>query len=149
MKVVATNKRAKYDYDISERIVAGIVLSGQEVKSIKLGNVSLKGSYVSLQNNEAYLKNTHVNQYKMATDLENYNPIQDRKLLLHKKELVGLMNAIKSEGKIVIPARIGIQKGLIKVEIAIGKSKKRYDKRETIKKRDMLRDVEKELKKNK
>ncbi|MDQ5943503.1 MAG: SsrA-binding protein [Patescibacteria group bacterium] len=149
MKVVATNKRAKYDYEISERIVAGIVLSGQEVKSIKLGNVSLKGSYVSLQNNEAYLKNAHVNQYKMATNLEGYNPTQDRKLLLHKKELVGLVNAIKSEGKIVVPARIGIHKGLIKVEIAIGKSKKRYDKRETIKKRDMLRDVGLEVKKNK
>ncbi len=149
MKVVATNKRAKYDYEISERIVAGIVLSGQEVKSIKLGNVSLKGSYVSLQNNEAYLKNAHVNQYKMATNLEDYNPTQDRKLLLHKKELVGLVNAIKSEGKIVVPARIGIQRGLVKIEIAIGKSKKRFDKRETIKKRDMLRDVGLEVKKNK
>lgn len=149
MKIVATNKRAKYDYDITDRLEAGIVLSGQEVKSIKLGNVSLKGSYISLSGNEAYLKNVHVNKYKLASNLEEYSPTQDRKLLLHKKEITRLLNSVKSDGKVLIPLCLGIQKGLIKVEIAIAKGKKRYDKRETIKKRDMLRDASLEIKNKK
>lgn len=149
MKIVATNKRAKYDYDITDRLEAGIVLSGQEVKSIKLGNVSLKGSYISLLDNEAYLKNAHVNKYKLASNLEEYSPTQDRKLLLHKKEITKLIHSIKSDSKVLIPLCLGIQKGLIKVEIAIAKSKKRYDKREAIKKRDMLRDASLEIKKKK
>lgn len=149
MKIVATNKRARYDYEITDRIVAGIVLSGQEVKSIKLGNVSLKGSYIGLISHEAYLKNAHVNRYKLAAKTEDYIPTQDRKLLLHKKEISILLNAIRSEGKVAVPLCIGIQKGLVKVEIAVGKSKKRYDKRQTIKKRDMLRDVSLEVKNKK
>ena len=149
MKIVATNKRAKYDYDITDRLEAGIVLSGQEVKSIKLGNVSLKGSYISLLDNEAYLKNAHVNKYKLASNLEEYSPTQDRKLLLHKKEITKLIHSIKSDSKVLIPLCLGIQKGLIKVEIAIAKSKKRYDKREAIKKRDMLRDASLEIKNKK
>lgn len=146
MKIVATNKRARYDYEIIDHLVSGIVLTGQEVKSVKLGNVSLKGSYISLSNNEAYLRNAHINRYKLSSQQTDYSPTQDRKLLLHKKEIQSLINAIKSEGKIAVPLHIGIVKGLVKVEIAVGKSKKRYDKRESIKKRDMIRDVGREVK---
>ncbi len=149
MKKVAINRRVKYDYEITDHLIAGVVLTGQEVKSVKLGNVSLKGSYIGILGNEAYLKNAHINRYKLASATEEYEPTQDRKLLLHKKEIASLLNAIKSEGKIVVPLYIGIQKGLVKVELIIGKSKKRYDKRESIKIRDMLRDAGRDIKNKK
>ncbi len=147
MKIVATNKRARFDYDISEKMTAGIVLAGHEVKSVKSGAVSLKGSFVSFTRDEAYLTNAHITLYKQAANIKSYDPTTPRKLLLHRKELDRLLGALKSEGKTAVPTAIGIDRGLIKVEIGIGRGKKRHDKRESIKKRDMLRDVEKDMKK--
>ncbi len=147
MKIVATNKRAHFDYDISEKMTAGIVLAGHEVKSVKRGAVSLKGSFVSFTGDEAYLTNAHITLYKQAANIKSYDPTTSRKLLLHRKELDRLLGALKSEGKTAVPTAIGIDRGLVKVEIGIGRGKKRHDKRETIKKRDMLRDLEKDIKK--
>jgi SsrA-binding protein len=147
MKILATNKRARYDYDITENMVAGLVLSGAEVKSVKQGAISLKGSFVSFRGNEAYLTNAHITPYKYAASSESYDPTASRKLLLHRKELNRLLGEIQSAGKTAIPTAVGLERGLIKVEIGIGRGKKQYDKRETIKKRDMLRDVSRDIRK--
>jgi len=147
MKIVATNKRARYDYDITETIIAGIVLSGHEVKSVKSGAISLKGSFISFLGDEAYLTNTHISLYKQATGVKEYEPTRSRKLLLHRKELDRLHGDLQSEGKTAVPTAVGIERGLIKVEIGIGRGKKRFDKREVIKKRDMLRDAARDFKK--
>ena len=147
MKIIATNKRARFDYEITEKIVAGIVLAGHEVKSVKSGSVGLKGSFVSFHGNEAYLTNAHITQYKQASNLKCYEPTASRKLLMHRRELDRLLGALKSEGKTAVPTAIGIERGLVKIEIGIGRGKKRHDKRETIKKRDMLRDAHRDVKK--
>lgn len=147
MKILATNRRARHDYEITETLLAGLVLAGHEVKSVKQGSISLKGSFVSFQGDEAYLTNAHITQYKFASGIKDYEPTSSRKLLLHRKELDKLLGEIKSAGKTAVPTAIGMQRGLIKVEIGIGRGKKRFDKRETIKKRDMLRDASREVKK--
>lgn len=147
MKILATNKRARYDYDITETLVAGLVLAGAEVKSVKQGAISLKGSFVSFKADEAYLTNAHITQYKHASNNGDYDPTQDRKLLLHRKQLDSLMGEIKSAGKTAVPTAVGLERGLIKVEIGIGRGKKHYDKRESIKKQAMLRDIDRDVKK--
>ena len=149
MKILATNKRARYDYEITETLVAGLVLAGHEVKSVKQGAISLKGSFVSFQGDEAYLTNAHITRYKHASGVTGYEPTQSRKLLLHRKELDRLLGEIKTAGKSAVPTAVGLERGLVKVEIGIGRGKKHYDKRQTIKKRDMLRDASLEVKKKK
>ena len=149
MKILATNKRARYDYEITETLVAGLVLAGHEVKSVKQGAISLKGSFVSFQGDEAYLTNAHITQYKHASGVTGYEPTQSRKLLLHRKELDRLLGEIKTAGKSAVPTAVGLERGLVKVEIGLGRGKKHYDKRQTIKKRDMLRDASLEVKKKK
>lgn len=146
MKIVARNKRAFYDYDISTKLVAGVVLTGAEVKSVKLGHVSLKGSFVTIKGAEAYLTNAHINPYKLAGPLASYDPKASRKLLLHRRQIGELSTSIQSQGMTVVPLVIGLERNLIKVELGIGKGKKLYDKRQNIKKRDMLRDVQREVK---
>lgn len=148
MKVLATNKRARFDYEIEKTLLAGIMLSGQEVKSVRSGAISLKGSFVQFKGYEAYLTNASINAYKNAVGLENYEPTQNRKLLLQKKELLELRSAIEAGGMSVLPLAIGLDHNLIKVELGLGKGKKRFDKRQTIKKRDMLRDASRDVKTN-
>lgn len=145
MKIVAKNKRATYDYDIAERIVAGIVLAGHEVKSVKAGHISLKGSFIAIKSAEAYLVGAHITQYKHSANIKDYDPVQSRKILLHRRQIDQIIGAIQSQGMTVVPIAVGIERGLIKVEIGIGRGKKRYDKRETIKKRDMLRDAGRDI----
>lgn len=146
MKVVATNKRARFDYEINETLTAGIVLTGQEVKSVKQGAISLKGSYIHISQGEAYLLNAHITPYKQASNIASYDPTQSRKLLLHRSEIEKLIGSIKSDGKTAVPMSVGIERGLVKVLIGVGRGKKLHDKRETIKKRDMLRDIQREVK---
>lgn len=148
MKVIAKNKRARYDYDIKQVIEAGIVLSGAEVKSIKAGHISLKGSFISIHNSEAYLVNTHINPYKFASQ-PGYDPLASRKLLLHRTQIEDITSQIQSQGMTVVPLSVGLNHGLVKLEIGVGRGKKRYDKRETIKKRDMIREANLEAKPNK
>lgn len=146
MKIIAKNRRAWFDYEIIDRYIAGIALSGQEVKSIKGGGISLKGSFIHLQNDEAFLVNAHVRPYSFASNLTDYSPTQPRKLLLKRKEIELLKAAKQSAGLTVVPLAAGIERGLIKIEIASARGKKRYDKRQAAKKRAMIKDASLEAK---
>jgi SsrA-binding protein len=145
MKLLAKNRRATFDYDITERIVAGVALTGAEVKSIKSGSASLKGSFIILQSGEAYLSNAHVTPYKHADHRDNLDPTRHRKLLLHRKQLDDLISQ-KQSGLSVVPTAFLQDRRLVKLEIGIGRGKKRYDKREVMKRRDTDREVARQLK---
>lgn len=144
MKVIAKNKRALHDFDIAETIVAGLVLKGSEVKSIKHGHVSLKGSYVRFHDGEPVLTNMHVSAYRPAAH-NQHELTRDRKLLLHKQQIQRL-RAARQNNRHIVPIKIGIQRGLVKLELGIGASRKKYDKRELLKRRDAQRDIERSLK---
>jgi SsrA-binding protein len=145
MKLLAKNRRATYDYEITERIIAGISLSGDEVKSIKTGFASLKGSFISIIQGEAYLTNAHVTPYAHAAHKADIDPTRNRKLLLHRRQLDQLITH-KQSGLSVVPTALLQEKRLIKVEVGIGRGKKRYDKRETIKRRETARELAREFK---
>lgn len=139
MKVYAYNRRAKYDYEVKETLVAGLVLSGAEAKSIKNGSVSLTGSYVKISPKEASLINCHIGPYKYASQ-KNYEPTQTRKLLLEKKEINRLLG--KEKGLVIVPLDIFQGKrGLVKIKIGLGRARKKTDKREYIKKREVDREI--------
>jgi len=143
MKILAENRKAKFDYDIKETLVAGLVLSGGEVKSIKGGNVSLTGSYVTVSSFGANLINCHIGPYKYALN-EKYNPTQSRKLLLKKKEINQLIG--KEKGLVIVPLEIFTSdRGLIKIKIGVGKARKKTDKREYIKKREAEREIKRAI----
>ncbi|MBW4061416.1 SsrA-binding protein SmpB [Candidatus Saccharibacteria bacterium] len=141
MKLLAKNKRATYDYQLDERLVAGIVLTGDEVKSIKAAKLSLKGSFIGLQNNEAWLMGAHVTPYDHSSrQMSAIDPTRHRKLLLHRRQLAQLV-AAKQNGMSVVPTIIGLERNLVKIEIGIGRGKKNYDKRASIKARDTDREI--------
>jgi SsrA-binding protein len=141
MKSLAFNKRAKFDYDITDTFDAGLVLEGREVKSAKTGNVSLAGSYVKISARGATLVNAHIGPYKYAPT-EDYNPTKDRQVLLNKKELNQLLG--KEKGTIIVPMEIFIgPKNLVKLKIGVGRGRKKQDKREYIKTRDDKRETTK------
>lgn len=142
MKLVVANRRAKYDYDFDQKLTAGIALTGAEVKSIKAGHVSLKGSYVVVNRGELWLLNAHVSPYKFARP-EQHEETRSKKLLVSKAEIKRL-TAMKQNGMSFIPLAIGIERGLIKVEVGIGRGLKRIDKREVIKRRQAQRDIARE-----
>jgi SsrA-binding protein len=140
MKTLVSNKKAYFDYKISDELVAGLVLSGAEVKSLKSGQASLKGAYVILRNEIPYLVHAHISAYKYSGNAKKYDPERDRKLLLNKNEIKSLIG--KEKGLIIIPMEIvEARRGLVKLKIGMGKSKKEYDKRETIKKRETDRRI--------
>jgi len=140
-----TNKRAFFDYQILERLEAGINLFGSEVKAIRLGHADLTGSHVRLIGSEAYLVNAKVFPYKYARP-EGYDEKRTRKLLLHKKEIITLKSRIDGKSITLVPISLYTTKRFIKVELAIAKGKKDYQKKEAIKRRDIDREVEEELK---
>lgn len=144
MKILAKNRRATFDYEILERIEAGIQLAGPEVKSVKLGHISLKGSFVTFTGNEAFLTNAHITPYQHSA--HNEDPDRSRKLLLARREIEHLTGASKSKGMSVIPLAVGVSHGLIKIEIGLGKGKGRIDKREVIKKRQTERELNRRVK---
>ncbi len=147
MPSLAQNKKARFDYEILETYEAGIVLSGQETKSAKAGQVSLNGAYVVVDNRRNLnLLNATISAYKMAGSLPNYNPTRSRRLLLHKKEIEYLAGKIQQQGLTLIPLSLYTQHNKIKVEIGIAKGKKKYDKRETIRKREDDRQIRRLLK---
>lgn len=145
MPVFAFNKRANFDYDIQETYEAGLVLLGYEVKSIKTGHASLKGSYVTFKKNkksaEAYLINAHVPLYKFAGARSDYDPARARKLLLKKKEIAYLLGKKNEQGLTLVPVKIYTKHSFIKLEFGVGKGRKKHDKREVIKKRDVDRNI--------
>src|SRR3989338_801070 len=133
MPTLATNNRARYDYDIKETFDAGLVLEGREVKSVKAGNVSLNGSYVTVNPDGAHLVNCHIGPYKHAPTVD-YDPTHTSTVLLHKKEIDSLLG--KEKGLTIIPLEIyATKRGLIKLKLGLGRGRKKLDKREYIKKR--------------
>ena len=138
-----TNRRAYHDYHILEKLEAGIHLTGPEVKSVKGGHMSLGGAFVKIVGSEAYLVNAQIHPYPFAR-LENYDSGRTRKLLLHKKEIIALKSKIQS-GLTLVPLSCYTKQGLVKLEIALARSKKKYEKKEALKKRDLERELEEEL----
>lgn len=145
IKVIAENKKSRFDYELLETFEAGIKLSGPEVKSIKAGHISLKEAFIATRDNEAYLTNAHVSPYNPAT-YNNKEPRRSRKLLLKKEELNTLSNKSQAGGLTIVPVKIYLSHGLVKLEIALARGKKLQDKRETLKQRDIERDAQHELK---
>ncbi len=140
-KVNIRNKKASYEYQFIDKYLAGIVLQGSEIKSIRLGKVNLQDSYCTFLNNELFVKELHIAPYELARNY-NHEAKRDRKLLLNKRELKKLLTKNKEKGLTIIPVRIFINdKGLAKLEIALAKGKKIYDKREDIKAKDLKRDL--------
>ncbi len=142
MKVVAKNRRATYDYEIVDTLEAGIILTGQEVKSCRQGHVNLAGSYVSLLSGKPMLKNATISAYSYASGLDNYDPGQDRELLMKKQQAAKLESQLAEKGVSLIPLEVRAGKH-IKVVLGLGKGRKRLDKRQRIKDRDMERKMKK------
>ncbi len=138
-KVVSTNKKAKFEYHIIETIEAGLALRGSEIKSIRLGQVSLQEAYVRTDGKQAWLVGATIAVYKQASIL-NHDPNRERKLLLHSKEILDLWDNVRIKGMTLVPIRMYLKNGRAKLEIGLAKGKKQFDKREAIKSRDMERE---------
>jgi len=144
-KIVATNRKAKHDYHIIDSYETGIVLKGTEVKSIRNGNVNLKDSYAIIKTGEIFLLNMHVSPYNQG-NIFNHEPLRDKKLLLNKKEIKKLLGKVEEKGMTLVPLKLYFKKGRVKVELALAKGKKVYDKREDIARRDFEREKLREWK---
>ena len=140
-----TNRKARYDYEIEDTYEAGISLKGTEIKSIRNGKAQLKDSYAILKNNEVYLLNMHISAYEQG-NIFNHEETRTRKLLLHKKEILKIRDKIVQDGYTLIPIKVYFVKNHAKVLLGVARGKKNYDKRETIKKRDMEREIKQQMK---
>ncbi|MBR2708180.1 MAG: SsrA-binding protein SmpB [Bacilli bacterium] len=140
------NRKARYNYQIIDKIEAGIVLTGTEIKSIRDGKANIKDSYASVKNGEAFLINMHISTYENG-NIFNHDETRTRKLLLHKNEILKLNDKVRIEGFTLIPLKVYLKNGRAKVLVGICKGKKNYDKREDIKKRDIERELRSKLKK--
>ncbi len=145
MKTLCENRKARHDYFIEETFEAGISLSGTEVKSIRKGAINLKDSFVSFHGGEAFIKNMHISPYEQG-NIFNKDPMRDRRLLLHKREINYLYGAVKQKGYSVIPLSVYLKDSLVKIQIGLARGKKLYDKRESIAQRDAKRNMDRELK---
>ena len=141
VKIICMNRKASHNYELGETYEAGLALQGTEVKSLRDGKANLKEGYASIENGELYLYNCHISPYSHG-NIENHDPMRTKKLLLHKKEIKKLMGKVKEKGLSLIPTKLYFRNGLAKVELALGKGKKLYDKREDMKKKDATRDIE-------
>lgn len=144
-KLVAQNKKAFHDYHIEERYETGVVLTGTEIKSVRAGKVNMRDSFAAIRRGEVYLHNMHISPYEQGNRY-NHEPLRTRKLLLNRQEINKLIGMIKEKGYTLVPIKIYLKNGLAKVEIALAKGKKEYDKRETIKQRDAKREMAKAIK---
>ncbi|MBR0439160.1 MAG: SsrA-binding protein SmpB [Bacilli bacterium] len=142
IKIIATNKKASFNYFLSDFMECGIVLKGTEIKSLRVHSCSIGDAYIIIRNQEAEIINMHINPYEQG-NIFNQDPLRTRKLLLHKKQIRWFEEQVKKGGFTIVPTKIYFKKGKCKVEIALGKGKKNYDKRETIKKRDVERKLRK------
>jgi SsrA-binding protein len=139
-----SNKKAFFDYELLEKFEAGINLYGFEVKSVRLGKADLTGSFIKIIGSEAYLINAKIYPYQQA-QIEGYDDKRTRKLLLHKKEIISLKSRVEGSNLTLVPVSLYFKHGFVKVEVALGKGKKKFEKRESIKKRDIERNTEHEL----
>lgn len=144
VKVVATNRKASFEYFLHEKFEAGMELQGSEIKSIRAGQISIQESYVDIENGQqAWLVEAHIAPYEQANRF-NHDPRRKRRLLLHKKQIRELWNSVRMKGMTIVPTRVYLKNGRAKIEIALAKGKKAYDKRATIAKRDEARSAERE-----
>ncbi len=146
MKVLSENKKAYFTYQILEKFEAGIALNGQEVKSIKMGRINLMGSYVVIKNGEVFLIGANVPPYQPKNAPADYDPQRSSKLLLRKNEIDYLFGKSQQKGLTMVPLKVYTNNGKIKIEFGIGKGKKKFDKRETIRKRDAEKEIKREMK---
>lgn len=144
-KVLAQNKKASHDYFIEETIEAGMVLTGTEIKSVRASKVQLKDSYVRIRNGEAWICNMHISPFEQGNRF-NHEPLRDRKLLLHKKQIGELVGAVKRDGYTIVPLKMYIKDGYAKLLIGIAKGKKDYDKRDDMRKKEAKREMERAFK---
>lgn len=145
MKDLAYNRRVKFDYEIKELFEAGLVLLGTEVKSVKSGNISLRGAFVTIHEGNAYLTNATIPPWQPKNTPADYDPIRSRRLLLKKSELKQLIGAKKTKGLTLVPIRVYNKRGRVKIEIALARGKRKADKKQMMKERDIQRDVERML----
>lgn len=146
-KIISNNKKAWHEYFIEEEFEAGIVLAGTEVKSIRQGKVSIKEAYCSIKNGEAYINGMHISPFEQGNRY-NLEPIRERKLLLHKKQIKKIWDEVQQAGYTIVPLNVKLVNGLVKVDIALAKGKKLYDKRDTKKKKDDQRKIDRAIKYN-
>lgn len=145
IKNITVNKKARHDYFIDETLEAGISLAGTEVKSLRKGSVNLKDSYISLRTGEAYVKGMHISPYEQG-NIFNKDPLRDRKLLLHRREINRLIGIVKQQGVSVIPLSLYFKGSHVKMEIGLARGKKNYDKRDDLAKREAKRSMDRALK---
>jgi SsrA-binding protein len=144
VKVLATNRKAAHDYFLEDRLEAGIALQGTEIKSVRAGQVSLREAYVRTDGEEVWLVNAHIAPYDPASTM-NHDPRRERKLLLHRREILRLHGRVQQKGYTIIPTKVYLSRGRAKVEIALARGKRQYDKREQMARRDAERDVRRAL----
>ena len=146
MEIISKNKKARFNYEVLEKIEAGLSLKGTEVKSIRNKNVSIEESYAQIKDDEVFLYNLHISPYEQG-NRENHDPKRVRKLLLHKREIRKLIGKIQQKGLSLIPLSLYIKKGLVKLELAVARGKRLIDKREDIKKKTIEREIARVVKK--
>ncbi|MDL1897188.1 SsrA-binding protein SmpB [Anaerolineae bacterium CFX7] len=145
VRTVATNRKAFHDYFVQETFEAGIALTGTEIKSVRAGALNLRDAYAQVRGGELWLENVHISPYEQGNRF-NVDPYRTRKLLMHRKEINRLMGRAQEKGLTIVPLRVYLKKNRAKVEIALVKGKRQYDKRETISQRDAAREIERALK---
>ncbi len=145
VKVLSVNRKARYNYSVDESIECGIVLEGTEVKSVRQNRFSYSDAYCRIKNDALWLIGFHISVYEFG-NIHNHEPERERKLLVHKEELKKLSRKVDEKGFTLVPLKVYLKKGLVKVEVGICKGKKNYDKRETIKDRDLKKDAAREMK---
>lgn len=147
LQFIVRNRKAWHDYEVLERFEAGISLMGSEVKSMRLGKVNVSDSYAALVDGQVFLKNLHISAYEMATT-NSHEPLRQRRLLLHKREIRKLMKATETKGLTLVPLALYFKNGRVKVELAIARGRKRYDKRDALAKRESERDMQRAAKRD-
>ncbi|OPX23964.1 MAG: SsrA-binding protein [Candidatus Latescibacteria bacterium 4484_107] len=143
-KLITQNRKARHEYHILSRVEAGLVLQGTEVKSLRRGQVNLKDSFARIENDEAWLHNMHISPYEEGNRF-NHDPTRKRKLLLHRMEIKRLLSKVKEKGLTLVPLKVYFVRGRAKVELGLARGKREYDKREDIARRDMQRDIARQL----
>ncbi|NJM06638.1 SsrA-binding protein SmpB [Candidatus Gracilibacteria bacterium] len=144
--IVAENRKARHDYDVEETVEAGIVLTGSEIKSVRAGRVNLRGSFARVINDEVFLFEAHISPYAQSGTYFNHDPTRRRKLLLHRREISRLDGLVRQKGLTLVPLRIYFKGRRAKLELAVARGKKNYDRREDIAKRESQRDIERAMK---
>lgn len=145
-KIITKNRKASHDYELSTRYDAGLVLMGSEIKSIRDNLINLRDGFVQERGNELWLMNVHISPYEQATHFGHTDPLRPRKLLLHRREINQILSKIREKGFTIIPTIVYLERGRAKVEIALARGKKQYDKRATIAKKDAKRQIQRALK---